>query len=149
MKKDKKMKKLALFFLILVVIIVGISYMYLNYKASYNEAKKANMEFESYYNQEIKGNDVATIINRAVDNNVTNNVEKDKKGKFINNDNNSINIDIKMLDNDETYSMETFYNGGIDKFVQYYGTITFKCTKIEYHKSTNKVKYLLFEQITE
>ena len=123
--------------------------MYLNYKARYNEAKKANMEFDSYYNQNIMGTDLATIINKAVDNNKNNEIKQDNKGKYINNDENSINIDVKMLDKDETYTMETFYNGGIEKFVQYYGTIQFKCTKIEYHKTTNKVKYMLFEQITQ
>ena len=143
------MKKIALFFLIIIIIVVGISYMYLNYKASYNEAQKANMEFESYYNQNIMGTDLATVINKAVDNNKNNEIKQDNKGKYINNDENSINIDVKMLDKDETYTMETFYNGGIEKFVQYYGTIQFKCTKIEYHKTTNKVKYMLFEQITQ
>lgn len=143
------MKKIALFFLIIIVIVVGISYMYLNSKASYYQTKKSNMEFESYYNHEIMGTDLTTIINKAVDSNQNNNVFKDEKGKYINNDNNSINIDIKMLDVDETYSMETFFDGGMDKFVQHYGTIQFKCTQIEYHKKTNKVKYMLFEQITQ
>ena len=54
-----------------------------------------------------------------------------------------------MLDNEKTYNMETFYGGGMDKFVQYYNEIKFKCTKLEYHKETKKVKYLLFEQVTE
>ena len=112
------MKKIALFFLIITIIVVGISYMYLNYKARYNEAKKANMEFDSYYNQNIMGTDLATIINKAVDNNKNNEIKQDNKGKYINNDENSINIDVKMLDKDETYTMETFYNGGIEKFVQ-------------------------------
>ena len=143
------MKKIALFFLIIVIIVVGISYMYLNYKSNYNTAKRENQKFESYYNQEIEGAELATIINWAVNENNINEIEKDNKGKYIDNDNNSINIDIKMLDNDETYNMETLYNGGIDKFVQYYSKIKFKCTDIKYHKSTNKVKYMLFEQITQ
>lgn len=143
------MKKIALFFLIIVIIVVGISYMYLNYKSNYNTAKRENQKFESYYNQEIEGAELATIINRAVNENNINEIEKDNKGKFVNNDNNSINIDIKMLDNDETYNMETLYNGGIDKFVQYYSKIKFKCIDIKYHKTTNKVKYMLFEQITQ
>ena len=36
------MKKLAIIFLIGIIIIVGISYMYLNYKANYNEARREN-----------------------------------------------------------------------------------------------------------
>ena len=123
------MKKLAIIFLIGIIMIVGISYMYLNYKASYNEAKKENNQFESYYNKEFYGADVVTLINKAYDNNLTNGVEKDNQGIFKENDTNSIKIDIKMLDNDTTYDMETLYAGGMDKFVQYYNEIKFKCTR--------------------
>ena len=143
------MKKLAVFFLIIVIIIVGISYMYLSYKANYHEAQRENNQFESYYNQEFYGADVATIVNKAYDNNLTNSVQRDNSGNFIENDTTSIKIYLKMLDTDETYNMETIYKGGMDKFVQYYGSIKFKCTKIEYHNKTQKVKYMLIEQITE
>ena len=143
------MKKIAIFFLIIIIIVVGISYMYLNYKANYNETKLKNVEFESYYNQEIYGGDLTTIINKAVDNNISNGVEKNNKGKYLDNQKNSINIYIKLLDNDKVYNMETLYGGGMNKFLQYYNQIRFKCTKIEYHKSTNRIKYMLFEQITQ
>ncbi len=143
------MKKLALFLLIVIIIVAGISYMYLNYKANYYEAQKQNKQFESYLSQEIYGASLTTIINKAVDNNKNNEVEKDNKGNYINNNNNSIQIDINMLDNEKIYKMETLYQGGMDKFVKYYGEIKFKCTKLEYHNNTNKVKYMLFEQITQ
>ncbi len=143
------MKKIAIFFLIIVIIIVGISYMYLNYKANYHEAQRENNQFESYYNEEFYGADVVTIVNKAYDNNLTNSVQKDDKGKFIENETTSIKIDLKMLDTDKTYDMETLYSGGMDKFAKYYNNIKFKCTKIEYHKKTQKVKYMLIEQITE
>lgn len=103
------MKKIAIFFLIIIIIVVGMSYIYLNYKANYYEAKKENNQFESYYNQEFYGADVVTLINKAVDNNLANNVQRDKKGKYIENETNSIKIDLKMLDNDKTYDMETIY----------------------------------------
>ncbi len=143
------MKKLAIFFLIIIIIIVGMSYLYLNYKANYYETKKVNYQFSSYEGQEIYGAEVATLVNKAVDNNESNQVPKDEKGKYINNDNNSIQIEIMMLDNDKIYTMETLYRGGMDKFVQYYNSIKFKCTRLEYHKSTNKVKYMLLEQTTQ
>ena len=143
------MKKIAIFFLIIIIIVVGMSYLYLNYKASYNQAKQKNKQFESYYNEDVYGTDLVTVINKAVDNNLSNEVEKNQKGFFQNNKINSINIDIKIIDNDTVYKMETIYNSGIDNFVQYYGQIKFKCTKIEYHKDTGKIKYLLFEQITQ
>lgn len=143
------MKRISIFFLIVIIIVVGISYLYLNYKTIFNNAQKENKQFESYYEQEVYGSDIATIINKAVDNNEKNEVEKDKKGKYVNNDKNSINIDIKIIDNDTIYNMEKLYTGGMDKFVQFYNQIKFKCTKIEYHKETKKVKYMLFEQITQ
>ena len=142
------MKKLAIIFLIGVILIVGISYMYLNYKANYNEARKTNYQFESYYEKEFYGADVVTLINKAYDNNLTSGVERDKNGIFIENDTNSIKIDVKIIDNDTLYNMETLYIGGMDKFVQNYNGIKFKCTKIEYHPS-KKVKYMLIEQITQ
>ena len=123
--------------------------MYLSYKANYHEAQRENNQFESYYNQEFYGADVATIVNKAYDSNLTNSVQRDNSGNFIENDTTSIKIYLKMLDTDETYNMETIYKGGMDKFVQYYGSIKFKCTKIEYHNKTQKVKYMLIEQITE
>ena len=142
------MKKLAIIFLIGVILIVGISYMYLNYKANYNEARKTNYQFESYYEKEFYGADVVTLINKSYDNNLTSGVERDKNGIFIENDTNSIKIDVKIIDNDTLYNMETLYIGGMDKFVENYNGIKFKCTKIEYHKN-RKIKYMLIEQITQ
>ena len=143
------MKKIVIFFLIIIIIICGISYLYLNYKAEYRISKKANLEFEKYLNEEVYGIDLATVINRAVDNNEKNEVEKNNKAIYLNNNANSISIEIKMIDNDTIYQMETIYNKGIQNFINYYGKIKFKCVEIKYHSSTNKVKYMLFEQITE
>ena len=143
------MKKLAIFFLIIVIIVVGISYVYLNYKANYYETKKSNNQFEEYYQKEFYGADVTTIVNKAIDNNLVNGIQRDENAKFIENDTNSIKIDLKMLDNDKTYDMETLYAGGMERFVQYYNNIKFKCTNIEYHQKTGKVKYMMIEQITQ
>lgn len=143
------MKKIAIFLAIIIIIICGISYLYLNYKAEYNTSKKANMEFERYLNEEVYGADLATIINRAIDNNQKNEVERNNKGIYLDNNQNSINMEIKMIDDDSIYQMETIYNGGIQNFINYYNKIKFKCVEIKYHNSTNKVKYMLFEQITQ
>lgn len=143
------MKKIVIFFAIIVIMVAGIYYMYLNYKVNFNTTKKANLEFENYLNQEIYGNDLATVINRAVDNNSKNNVEKTNKGIYIDNEANSISIEIKFTDNDSVYKMETLYNSGMQNFINYYNRIKFKCTDIKYHNSTKKVKYMLFEQITQ
>ena len=142
------MKKLLIFFAIVVIIVCVVSYVFLNYKANYNTSKKANLEFENYLNEEIYGTDLSTVINRAIDSNEKNAVEKNNKGIYLNNDKNSISIEVKMNDNDSICQMETFYKNGMQNFLNYYGNIKFKCTDIKYHKTTNKVKYMLFEQIT-
>ena len=143
------MKKIAIFFAIIILIVCAIFGAYLNYKANYNISKKANLKFENYLNQKIYGTDLATVINRAMDNNKKNEVQINNKGIYLNNDENSISIEIKMIDDDSIYQMETIYNGGIQNFVNYYSNIEFKCTDIKYHNTTNNVKYMLFEQITE
>lgn len=142
------MKKVAIFFIIIILIICAIFAMYISYKANYNISKKSNLSFEKYLNEEVYGSELATVINRAIDRNEKNEVEKNNKGIYQNNDTNSINIEIKMLDDDTIYQMETFYRGGIQNFINYYSNIKFKCVDIEYHSSTNQVKYMLFEQIT-
>lgn len=142
------MKKVAIFFIIIILIICAIFAMYISYKANYNISKKSNLSFEKYLNQEVYGSELATVINRAIDRNEKNEVEKNNKGIYQNNDTNSINIEIKMLDDDTIYQMETFYRGGIQNFINYYSNIKFKCVDIKYHSSTNQVKYMLFEQIT-
>ena len=142
------MKKVAIFFIIIILIICAIFAMYISYKANYNISKKSNLSFEKYLNEEVYGSELATVINRAIDRNEKNEVEKNNKGIYQNNDTNSINIEIKMLDDDIIYQMETFYRGGIQNFINYYSNIKFKCVDIKYHSSTNQVKYMLFEQIT-
>ena len=142
------MKKFVIFLIIIIIIVCGISYIFLNYKANYNISKKSNLEFENYLNEEVYGTDLSTVINRAVDNNEKNEVEKNNKGIYLNNNKTSISIEVKMIDNDSIYQMETFYKSGMQNFMNYYSNIKFKCTNIKYHESTKKVKYMLFEQIT-
>ncbi len=140
------MKRFAIISFIFVIIICGISYMYLNYKNMYKNSKISNLKYEKHLNKDITGSELVTIINMAVDNNEKNEVSKNKKGIYIENDTNSIKIEIKITDNDNIYNMETIYNNGTQNFLQYYGEIKFKCVDIKYHTETNKVKYMLFEQ---
>ena len=143
------MKKIIILLSIVIIIVAVVAFNYMSYIKEYNSTLKYNLEFEENYEKEIYGTDLTTIINKVINNNEKNNVEKGQDKKYINNNINSINVEIKIIDTNEVYSMETFYNGGIEQFVQNYGSIQFKCTKIEYHKKTGKVSYLYFEQISE
>lgn len=140
------MKKIFIFLVIVLIVVAIIGVRYVSYKNEYNIVQSDNAEFEKYKDQETYGLNIATMINKAIDKNTKNKIDKDDNGNFIQNDDNSIEIEIYMTDNETTYKMETIYNAGIEQFVQYYGNIKFKCSKIEYHKNTGRIKYILFEQ---
>ena len=142
------MKKFIVLIIILISILAIISYIYVDYKITYNQAMEVNRKFERYENKEIEGTELATILNLAVDTNSKNNIQKDNDGKYIYDGKNSIEIEINITDNNTIYDMETIYDGQIERFVQNYGNIKFICRDVQYHKSTNKIKYMLFEQIT-
>lgn len=141
------MKKFLILFVIVIVIVSIIAVRYSSYKVEHDTIMQENAEFEQYKDKEIYGLDLATIINKVMDKNIKNEISKDDKGMFIENDTNSIKMEIYMTDNEQTYRAETFYNNGIEQFMEYYRDIKFKCSKIEYHEKTSKIKYLYFEQI--
>ena len=141
------MKKVLMFLVIVVAIVAIIGIKYSSYKIEYNAVKQENAEYELLKDKEIYGLDIATIMNKAVDKNTKNKIEKDENGMYIPNDKNSIKVQVYIHDNETTYNMETFYNAGTEQFAKYYGNIKFKCSKIEYHKKTGKIKYIYFEQL--
>lgn len=63
------MKKGIIIIGIIIIAIATISYIYLVQQADYNVAQKENMPFEGYEQQEIYGTDLATLMNKAIDNN--------------------------------------------------------------------------------
>lgn len=112
------MKKTVLFILCIIIIIMSVFYIkYIDYKSQKNAIKKFNLEYEVYLNKKILGTDLTTIINKAVDNNEKNKVQKSENGVYIEDDKNSIKIDIKTIDFDEEliYNMESFYSRRNDK----------------------------------
>ena len=141
------MKKLIIFFAIILVIVFVVLLNYSSYKIEHAATLQENFIYEQYTNKEIYGVDVATIINKSVDSNTRNKIAKTENNMFITNDENSVEVEIYIKDNETTYKMETIYNKGTEQFVIYYGNIKFKCSKVEYHKKTDKIKYMLFEQI--
>lgn len=143
------MKKIAIFILIIIAIVSTVSYLYLSSINTYRNAQKENAKFEIYLNNEITGSEITTLINKAIDQNKKNEIEKDNKGKYIENDENSLNINIKFIDDDVTYNMEKIFDRGMENFLTYYRNISFKCSEVQYHEKTNKIKYMLFEQTTQ
>ena len=142
------MKRTIIIIVCIIIAILSIfGNKYLNYREEKRQINEANLEYEMYLNKEVSGRELTTAINKAVDNNEKNKVSKDETGFYIQNDINSVSIEVKISDNDTTYKMETLYNGGMVTFIQYYGDISFECTKIEYNKS-GRVSFMIFEQKT-
>jgi len=142
------MKQTLLLILAVIFIVICIVCSNLINIQSQNEViKKENYTYEKYLNKEILGTELATLISKVVDQNEKNNVQKDEKGHYINNQQNSIKIDLKMTTIDKTYPMEEIYNSKMVNFVQNFNIIKFKCTSIEYHKKTGKISKLLFEEL--
>ena len=143
------MKKNFIIILTILIILLAISAYYVYNAISLTKlAKNYNKFYEEYYNQEILGTTLISIINKAIDDNEKNGVPTQKNSiLYKENNENSIKIDVKFSDDRANVSMESIANKGTEEFVKLYPTATFKCTKIEYHQKTNRIKYMLFEYI--
>lgn len=132
---------------IIFIVICIVSGTVINIQAEKREINKYNLEYEKYLNKEVKGTEIATLISKVIDQNEKNKVQKNEKGYYIENNENSIKIDLKMTTINKTYPMEEIYNNQITNFVKNFNQIKFKCTKIEYHKNTNKISKMVFEEL--
>lgn len=142
------MKRLLLLMLLsITVILFSITGLLVSLRINTEEVKKANQEYEYYLNKEIYGTEVTTLINKVIDQNERNSIKKKKKGYYIDNGENSIKIEFKMITIERTYQMEDFYNNDINEFLANFNTIRFKCTNIEYHEKTGKISKLVIEQL--
>lgn len=142
------MKKYVFIIISIVLVIVAtIGYQFYRYKQQILQAEKNNKSYNSFYEQNVLGTDLATLINKAIDSNEKNAVKKDENGMYLNNGKNSISIEIKFLELDKIIPMESINKQDVIQFVQNFGAMTFKCTKREYHEKTKNVKYMYFEQI--
>ena len=133
------MKKLILliFIPILIMLISAIG-LAMNLKTTTEAVHKGNKEYEYYLGKEIYGTDVTSLMNKAINENEKNGVEKDEKGYYIDNNKDSIK---------KTYTMEEINNHDMNQFLKNFNLIKFKCTSIEYHRKTGKVSKMIFEQL--
>lgn len=142
------MKKiLAILVLLFLIIFFSIYGLLINNRAQKITLKNYNKEYEQYLDKTLKGTELATLINKIVDINETNKIKKDENNYYIDNRENSIKIEIKMMLTEKTYPMEEIYNNDMAEFIKYFNLENFKCTNIKYHSTTGKVSNLFFEQI--
>ena len=140
------MKKSLYIIIAIFIIILGITLIFIsNVKNIYKETQKENYSYEKCLNQEVMGTEVASLINKAVDNNEKYNIKKDDKGNYIDDNNYSIKIYVKIQTDGKYYNMETIYSNNVAEFVKNFNLENFKCTNITYHNSTKRVATVYFE----
>lgn len=141
------MKNKIILILIILSIILSVSiYFVYNYRINTLQAQKINNEYKAYYNMQMLGTELVSILNKTADINEKNEIEKDSEGMYIDNNINSIKIYIKLKykDDYETIEMEKILNSGVEKFIKSYAAASFKCESISYHNKTKNVKELIF-----
>ncbi len=138
------------FFLVLSVIAFILLIVFrslFSKQLSNNKTQNKNIDFEVYLGKQITGNEVTTIINKAINENENNHINKDENGYYIENEENSIKITIKMTSVGKDYIMEEFYKNDITKFVKNFSIIKFECSKIEYHEKTGNIKRIIITEL--
>lgn len=136
---------LTIFFIIVAILTVNIKAKQDDEKA----LKQFNQEYEVYLGKKVYGTEVTTIINKAIENNTTHNIQKDDKGMYINDNKYCIKVELNMITVEKTYQMEQMYNAGLTEFVKNFNIIDFECSSIEYHKETGRVSKIVFTQLEE
>ena len=106
---------------------------------------KTKNDFNIYAGKIIKGGEVTSIINKAINENEKNKIEKDENGYYIENENNSIKIFVVI--GEQEFKMEDIHNNDTLKFIKNFNTVTFKCNNVEYHNNTGKIKKIEIEEI--
>lgn len=141
-------KSIFVILTILFIIVIVISLYIHNAQKLESIAIKHNQQYEEYCNKEILGTDLISLINKAIDYNEKNNVEKQENTiYYINNNTNSIQITVKFIENDKIIKMENIAEKQTESFIKFFATATFKCNDIQYHKQTKNVQSMYFEQV--
>lgn len=141
------MKKVIVLISFLCLIALFISVISItNMQKSKREIASYNSQFEYYNRDNLNGIDVTTVINKAIDLNEKNEIPKDEDGNYLNNQEDSIQVYLKLANDAENmYPMEKVNKVGIERFTRAFGSINFKCTSITYHKLTGKIESISFE----
>ena len=140
--------KILLILIIFMAILAGITYIFYNYRINLQEVQKINNEFKSYAETQMLGTELVSVMNRVQDMNSKNEIEKNSDGLYIENEENSIKMYIKLKYEDDysVLEVEKILNTGIENFIKNYSTASFKCEEITYHEKTGNVKSLTFTE---
>ena len=152
------MKKILIISIAIVVVLIVVVMQVKSLQTQQKQAIQFNKQYQEYQNKELYGIDIITVINKATDNNEKYGIPKDQKGMYIEDDENSIKVELNLISSiDEktgekqyvTRQMERLQQVGLDGFITNFNLTTFQCEKIEYHTKTGKVSKIIFKQIEE
>lgn len=151
MKVNSMKSKILIILFIFFIVLVIVGYAVYKYRAKIMESQKINNEYKKYYNIQVLGNELISIINKTIDINEKYEIAKNEKGHYIQNDTNSIKIyiNLKYKDDYKNIEMENISESGIENFMKVYGAASFKCTELTYHEKTNNVKDITFTEIED
>ena len=142
------MKKTLIIMLILfVAILAAVSIAVVDLQQTGKQVKQFNQIFEEYKDKSLLGSEVASLINKAIDNNEKNQISKNDKGIYQEDGKYSVQIFVKLEKEGEYFTMERINALKITEFVKNFSLQDFKCTGIEYHKETKRVSKVYFESI--
>lgn len=142
------MKKTIIILICIFLIIIISIYTY--YHSRQNEmisVKKFNYQYEQYFDKEMYGADVATLINKAIDNNEKYEIVKNENDKYIEDEKYCLKVIIKFKDVDTMYEMESIDKAGMEGFLKNFSNSVFKITDYKYNKHTNRVGKIIVEEI--
>lgn len=131
----------------LIVILLLVAFAVAQNVQKERQVASYNNQYEKYQNKQIYGTDVATLINKAMNENEQNGVEKDEKGYYISNNANSIKIYVKLQAEGNYFPMERIFELGITEFVKNFNIEDFKCTQIKYHSQTGRISEVYYDVI--
>ena len=142
------MKKTLIIMLILFIAILAVvSIAVVDLQQTGKQVKQFNQIFEEYKDKTLLGSEVASLINKAIDNNEKNQISKNDKGIYQEDGKYSVQIFVKLEKEGEYFTMERINALKITEFVKNFSLQDFKCTGIEYHKETKRVSKVYFESI--
>ena len=142
------MEKNLIIMLILFVIILGAATIWIVYlQQTEKQVRQFNKTFEDYNDKISLGSEVATLINKAIDNNEKKQINKNDKGIYQDDGKYSVQVFVRLEKDGDLFSMERINALKITEFVKNFSLQDFKCTGIEYHKETKRVSKIYFEAI--
>ena len=89
-------KTLLLITIPILILLIYVSGVLITKNNSNRIVKQENLKYEYYLDKTIYGTDLATIINKVVNENENNGIKKDENNYYIENEENSIKVEVKM-----------------------------------------------------